>query len=188
MSSAWHCEYHGDVAPLHVLAPVGDSTVATVAARSAVPLWMPLPPPVGWTLGGIASAGDDRRTVATATAWSGPSPVGGLADLVVVAEEPGVGLGARLAGLPHVDAGDCVSGPPVEHVDVRGRPVALWPCPGTPADRIALVGEADAAWLWTVLWPAPAEALFAERLLLADARERSAPYQPGAASSRLLAS
>ncbi|MGH3743941.1 MAG: DUF6758 family protein, partial [Mycobacteriales bacterium] len=99
-----------------------------------------------------------------------------------------VGLGARMAGLPHVDAGDCVSGAPVEHVEVRGRPVALWPCPGPPDDRIALVGEADAAWLWIVLWPATAEALFAERLLLTDARERSAPYQPGAASPRLLAS
>lgn len=188
MSSAWHCAHHGDVAPLHVVAPVGERTVDAVAAQARVPLWMLLPPPVGWTLGGVARAGDDRGTVATAAAWSGPSPVGGPADLVVVAEEPGVGLGARLAGLPHVDAGDCVVGAPVERVEARGRPVALWACTGTPDDRIALVGEADAAWLWLVVWPAAAEALFAERLVLTDARERAVPYQPGAASPRLLAS
>lgn len=48
---------------------------------------------------GGASAGDERTGArATAVALAGPSPLGGPADLVLVAEEPGVGLGARLAG------------------------------------------------------------------------------------------
>lgn len=185
MSSAWICDHHGEVAPLTVIAPLGAQTIATVARRSAVPLWQLAPAPLGWTLGGIAVAGDERATVGVTLGWSGPAPLGGGADLLVVAEEPGVGLGARFAGLPHVDAGECVAGAPCDHVTVGGHPVPLWECTGVPADRTALVGEADGGWLWMVFWPAVADAVLAERLELADARDRAIPCQRGAATPHL---
>lgn len=165
-----------------VIAPLGEHTVATTAARSRVPVWQLSPAPVSWTLGGLAVAGDERATTGVALGWSGPSPLGGGADLVLIAEEPGVGLGARYAGLPHVDAGECVVGPPCDRVEIAGHPVPLWECDEAPADRTALVGEADGGWLWVIFRPAAADALLAERLALADARDRALPYQRGAAS------
>ena len=92
--------------PLHVPEHIGAEIVASVVERitagrptgRALPLWCPWPLPPGWTLTGVAWAGDDRTGVrATAVACSGPAPLGGgPADLVFVAEEPGVGLGTRL--------------------------------------------------------------------------------------------
>ncbi len=186
-ADGWECVQHGDVAPLRTVAPLQESTMQAVAGDSRVPLWQLVPPPVGWTVGGIAYAGEDQATVATAVAWAGPSPLGGDADLLVVAEEPGVGLGARHAGIDGLDVGDWIGGRPFEHVEIGGRPVALWACEDVPAGRTALVGEAEGAWLWLVFWPAGAETLLAEGLVLADARQRLVPQQPGAASQRLLA-
>ncbi|MDP9435013.1 MAG: hypothetical protein M3P93_07385, partial [Actinomycetota bacterium] len=57
MSSAWECDRHGAVAPLRVLPRVGPEHLRQVAARSAVPVWTPLPLPVGWTVTGLATAG-----------------------------------------------------------------------------------------------------------------------------------
>jgi hypothetical protein len=185
MSSAWRCEHHGEVSPVRVVAPLQDGTVAAIAHGSRVPVWQLAAPPPAWTLGGVAVAGDERATTAVALGWNGPSPLGGSADLVIVAEEPGVGLGAHYAGLPGLDAGDCAQGAPDEHVELRGHPVALWCCAEAPTDRLAFVGEADGAWLWLVLWPSSADALLAERLVLADARERQIPQQRGAAHRRL---
>ena len=89
MSSDWECERHGAVQPLHVLPRVSGEVLAQAAARSAVPVWCPIPLLPGWTVSGLALAGDDRSgTRASAVALSGPSPLGGPADLVLVAEEP----------------------------------------------------------------------------------------------------
>ncbi len=181
------CEDHGAVAALRTYAPLNDAAFQAVTAPGGVPVWQLSPLPYGWSVGGMAVAGPPDEPVGLALAWSGPSPLGDdEADLIVVAEEPGVGLGARYAGLPGLDAGDCVTGAPDEHVEVRGHPVALWCCPQAPPDRTVLVGEADGAWLWLVLWPADAEALLLEHLLLADARERLVPQQRGEPSRHLL--
>lgn len=186
MDSSWRCERDGAVDPLHVAAPVRLAALRTVAEHSAVPVWLPLPPPVGWTLTGLAHAGDERTGArAAAVAMTGPSPLGGPADLVVLAEEPGVGLGARYAGLPGLDAGTCVDGPPYARVEALGHPVALWACAEAPADRAVFVGEAEARWLWLVLWPAAAGTLLLEHLLLIDVRERPVDVLLGAASTRL---
>ena len=77
-----------------------------VAAQSAVPIWVPWPLPAGWLVTGLAWAGDDPgRLRAVAVACTGPNPLGGTGDMVLVAEEPGVGLGARYAGIPGPDPG-----------------------------------------------------------------------------------
>src|SRR5262249_24102812 len=75
--------------------------------REAVPVWCPWPLPRGWTVTGIAWAGDERTGPrATALCLSGPAPLGeGPADAVFVAEEPGGGLGPPPAGSPGPDRG-----------------------------------------------------------------------------------
>jgi hypothetical protein len=188
LSSSWLCDHDGEVDPFHVIAPPGVESLPRLAKRVALPLWVLDPMPVGWTLGGVAHAGDDRTGArATVTGWCGPSPAGGVADLLLVAEEPGVGVGARYAGRRGIDAGECATGQPYAHVRVHGRPVALWHCAETPEDRVALVGEADGWWLWAVLWPALADLLLLEKLSLRDARHEVCRPQVGAACLRLTA-
>ena len=108
-SSAWRCDWHGEVQPLlpafspskgrpgraaaHV--PAGNRRRAGLAALAASGRLAG---------GGLRRAGDERTGVrACAVALTGPNPLGGPADMVVVAEEPGIGLGAALAGLDSVD-------------------------------------------------------------------------------------
>jgi hypothetical protein len=123
--------------------------------------------PVHWTVGGVGWAGDDRTGArATALAMAGPSPVGGPADMVLVAESPGTGLGARFAGIAGPDP-DQLDTLPEAKVEAAGHPTALWPV-RSPPDRAAFVGEAGGVWLWVLLWPADAALLLLEHLVLAD--------------------
>lgn len=185
MSSDWVCERHGPVPPLHVRPAVGPEHLHDVAGSARVPVWTPQPMPSRWLLSGLATAGDERTGVrATAVACSGPSPLGGPADLLLVAEEPGVGLGARYAGAT-VDAGYCAQGAPDAKVYAAGHPTALWRCPSAP-DRVALVGEALGVWLWVILWPPAAELMLVEHVLLNDLRDGQHPLpEVGALTGRL---
>ncbi len=125
--------------------------------------------PVHWFGSGVAWAGDERTGPrATAFAAGGPSPLGGPAEMVIIAEEPGTGLGARLAGLPGTDP-ERIGDKPEEKIEAAGHPTALWPvlC---PPDRAVFVGEACGVWLWVVLWPADAATLLLEHLVLWDLR------------------
>lgn len=191
MHSDWRCADCGPVPPLHVAEHIGPEIVASAIARIAgspaddaqppLPLWCPWPLPPGWTMTGVGWAGDDRMGVrATAVACSGPSPLGGgPADLVFVAEEPGVGLGMRFAGIPGPDPGDLlvdrldVPGPGhPEHVAhakimVAGHPTPLWSVK-SPTDRSAYAGEARGMWLYAVIWPSSAGCLLAEDVVLHD--------------------
>lgn len=173
MSSGWQCEVHGAVAPLRVLPRVSAEALRQVALRSAVPVWCPLPPPLGWTVTGLASVGDERRgPLAVAVALSGPNPLGGPADLVLVAEEPGTGLGARYAGTAALDPGDVLAGAPEAKVEAGGHDTPLWRSGSTP-DRVAFVGEAGGVWLWAVLWPPSAELVLLEHVVLHDLRSEA---------------
>ena len=173
MSSEWECTVHGAVAPYTVVPRASGEGARQLATRSQVPVWSPLPLLPGWTLAGLASAGDAKHgPCATAVAFGGPSPVGGPADLVLVAEAPGTGLGARLAGVDGPDAGDLVQRAPDAKVVAAGHPTPLW---GVPAadDRVAFVGEALGVWLWAVLWPPAAELVLLEHVELHDLRHAS---------------
>ena len=154
-SSAWRCDAHGDVLPLTAYRPSSES-LDLVRRQSAVPLWVLWPLPPGWLVTGFAQVGDDRSGGrAGVVALSGPSVSHGPADLLLVAEEPGVGLGAAYGGLGGPDPGDGVgSGPPNAKIDSDGRPTPLWLVAGGPADRATYVGEARGDWLWLVAWPA----------------------------------
>lgn len=191
MSSQWQCERHGGVLPLHVLPRLGVDVVASVVAGAKVPLWAPIPLLPGWTATGLALVGDDRSgSCATAFALSGPSPLGGPADLVLVAEEPGIGLGAHYAGVADVDPGAVViDGPPEAKVEAAGHPTALWRA-ASAEDRVAFVGEALGVWLWAVLWPPAAELVLLEHVVLHDLRHEAhagLDLPLGAPSTRLAA-
>ncbi len=189
MSSDWACDQHGAVTPYHRAAmPLSTEALAQVASRSAVPLWAPLPLLPGWSVTGLGWCGDERRqSSAAAVALMGPSPLGGPADLVLVAEEPGSGLGARIAGFEGSDPGACVVDAPDAKITVAGHPTALWRCQGSP-DRMAFVGEALGVWLWAVLWPPAAELVLLEHVELHDLRHEAhagLDLPIGAATTRL---
>jgi hypothetical protein len=171
-SSSWECPRHGTVHPYSVLTHLGTDAIDHVVARAKVPLWMPHAMPYGWVCSGIGYAGDERTgAIATATCMSGPSPLGGAADLVVVAEEPGVGLGARHGGMAESDPGDRIDGgAPHAKVNAASHPTALWSVPG-PDDRAVFVGEAKGLWLWAVLWPASAGVVMYDEVSLTDLRD-----------------
>nr|WP_222851232.1 DUF6758 family protein [Phytoactinopolyspora mesophila] len=125
----------------------------------------------GWVVGAVAHAGDDASGVrGTAVALSGPNPFGGAADLVLVAEEQGVGLGAGYAGVKSVDPGEAVQAEPHARVDVNGRHAPLWCVDGHP-DRAVYAGQSAGHWLWMILYPQTAGALLLEDLVLEDLRD-----------------
>lgn len=170
-SSAWSCAVHGEVSPLLPTRRPCREALEVLRPRARVPIWVPWPLPAGWLVTGFADVGDERSgAVAVAVGLSGPSPVGGPADLLVVAEEPGVGLGSSYAGLPGPDPGHEVGrSAPNAKVEVAGHPVAMWAVGSDAA--AAYAGEALANWLWAILWPASAGVLMLEGLNLCDLRE-----------------
>ncbi|PZS35530.1 MAG: hypothetical protein DLM59_02895 [Pseudonocardiales bacterium] len=173
MSSEWRCELHGAVHPYYVAATVGPAALEHLTRHAAVPLWCPLPLLPGWTVTGAAHAGDERTGArATALACAGPAPLGGVADLLLVAEEPGVGLGAHYAGLHGPDAGREFTSVPDTKILVAGHPTPLWSVPAGD-ERCAFVGEAGGLWLWAVLWPLDAGYVFIEHVELHDLREHA---------------
>lgn len=169
-SSEWECAVHGGVLPYRVVPGPHAAGVHQVLTAPGVPVWLPRPLPVGWLVTGLATVGDERSGArASALALCGPNPAGGAADVVIVAEELGVGLGARLAGLAGPDPGDLGTRPDAR-VRAAHHPTPLWDLP-TGSDRDALCGEARGLWLWMVFWPARASLLLEEDLLLIDARD-----------------
>jgi len=192
-SDGWTCPVHGRVSPLRPPVVGSDDVLRQVGATSGVPLWMPWPLPAGWLVSGVRTAGDDHSgTVATVLACSGPNPLpfGGVvdrqADLLLVAESPGVGLGAHLAGLNDVDPGAAVGvGSPHLKLTADGHDTPLWTLPVD--GLVAYVGEASGVWLWALVWPQSAGAVLLETFELVDLRDPGhlldVPY--GALSPRL---
>lgn len=186
-SSAWHCGVHGEVYPLRPAYRPSRDGMAGLLRLAAVPALVPWPLPAGWLVTGFATAGDERTGArACAVALSGPNPAGGPGDLVVVAEEPGVGLGAGLAGLDGPDPGDAFAVTrPHALARFEGHDVPLWHV--AVPDRAVYAGELKGDWLWLVLWPPDSGLLLAEAIVLRDLRD---PWQEldlpfGAPSPRL---
>jgi hypothetical protein len=179
-SSAWECARHGPVDPYTVMEHSGADALAHVVARARVPVWLPHPAPAGWLCSGVGFAGDERTGArATVTAMCGPGPLGGAADLLVVAEEPGVGLGARHAGLSEPDPGDAVGrGQPDARILAAGHLTPMWSVP-SDENRAVFVGEAKAAWLWLLVWPAAAGVQVYDDTVLADLCEKPIDLEPG---------
>ena len=139
--------------------------------QTKVPIWLPWPLPTGWLVSGFTGAGDDRTgTRGSALALSGPNPLGGPAEMLIIAEEPGVGLGAGLAGLPGIDPGDgFAASQPHATVKVAHHEAPLWLVESH--GKAIFVGEVAARWVWLVLWPDTAGTLLVEPLPLRDLRD-----------------
>jgi hypothetical protein len=176
MSSDWRCDVCGLVPPLHVAKHISREIVESTAGHVAgLPIWYPWPLPANWMVTGIGWAGDERGgTDATVLACSGPAPLtGGPADVVFLAEKPGVGLGNRFAGLAGQDPGPYLKDALERHseapakVKAAGWPTPMWTVP-TRDDRSAYVGEAAGVWLYVISWPAAAGYLLAEDVALQD--------------------
>lgn len=160
--------------PLQVFAP--DAQVLTEHAQLlGLSLWIPWPLPSGWQVAGHGYVGEPVDAAATVLACRGPHPLGSeaeVADLLVVAEEPGTGLGSALAGTSSADPGpDVGRGSPHIKTSVGGRPTSLWWVPSAAPDRAVYAGEAAGRWLWLVLHPDSAGVLVAEGMQLADVRD-----------------
>jgi hypothetical protein len=186
-SSAWRCDQHGEIYPLTPARRPSAEGLIHIRDNAAVPVLLPWPLPHGWLVSGFAGAGDERTGMcAVAIALSGPHPLGGPADLVVVVEEPGVGLGAGLAGLRGPDPGEgFAAGQPHATVGLDHHDVPLWL---VECDHTAVfAGEAEGSWVWVLLWPDTAGVLLVEPLPLRDLRdgqqELDVPF--GALSTRL---
>jgi hypothetical protein len=121
-----------------------------------------------------------------AVALSGPNPVGGPADLLLVAEEPGVGLGAGLAGLTGPDPGDgFTAGIPHASVRIANHEAPLWL---VESDGTAVfAGEVAGGWVWAVFWPDSAGVMLVESLSLRDLRDTEQQWDVpfGAMTTRL---
>ncbi len=169
--SSWRCQLHGPVAPVMPFPQPGPDWARHLAARVGLPMWVPWPLPRGWVITALLSAGDAVAGFkATATALSGPNPLGGPGELLLVAEEPQVGLGARHAGLDQADPGAVVERPPITKLTVQGRPMPLW-CVDAAKEKAVYVGETYGLWLWLVFAPDTAGSLLLEDLRLADLRD-----------------
>ncbi|MDH2429846.1 DUF6758 family protein [Sphaerisporangium sp. TRM90804] len=187
-STEWRCGVHGAVLPFTSRGPSSE-TLDLLRADSRVPFWLPWPLPTGWLVTGFGDVRDSGAGVhAGVVALSGPSVTYGPADLLIVAEEPGVGLGAAFAGIDGPDPGPGFdAGPPNAKAEAVGHPTALWWVESLP-DRAVYVGEAMGHWLWMIAWPAEAGCMVALtelslRDLTDDEQEFDLPY--GAVCPRL---
>lgn len=174
----WSCQDHGGIVPLWRPAKAGYEDFVAYLERSApMPALVPWPLGAGWTVTDFGCV--VRRPEAARAGFvscAGPSAPDGVVDLTVVSEEPGVGLGARVAGATRTDPGaDIGEGPPHVKVRVDDHPVSLWSVStsdsDTSFDRSVFAGEAQGRWLWLVLRPAAAALMLNDELGLFDLAE-----------------
>lgn len=170
----WSCPEHGSVAPLwRTDAASYDSFVEHLGRTRTFPTYLPWPISPGWHVTDVAAVGDEDSCRASLTCSSGTSELDGPVDVLVVAEEPGTGLGARVAGIRHPDPGPEVGqGSPTARVRIGSQAVPLWPVSISIGagewDRSVVAGEAAGRWLWLVLRPASAVLLLHDDWILRD--------------------
>jgi hypothetical protein len=114
------------------------------------------------------------------TCTTGTSELDGPVDVLVVAEEPGTGLGARCARTPHADPGAEIHGrQPTARVRIGSQTVNLWDVSTSATDgefdRSVVAGEAGGRWLWMVLRPASALLLLRDDWILRDVSDVGPP-------------
>ena len=178
VGDGWSCPEHGEVTPLwRPPAASYDAFADHLRASPGFPTLVPWPVPPGWSVTDFAVVGESPRpTSATMIACSGTSELDGPVDLIVVSEEAGVGLGARIAGTRHVDPGDEISaGKPILKVHLDNQAVPLWAISTSSGaaewDRSVVAGEAAGRWLWLVFRPASALLLLRDDWILRDLSE-----------------
>ncbi|HZP14429.1 MAG TPA: DUF6758 family protein [Nocardioides sp.] len=159
------CPEHGVISPVwRAEAASYDGFVDHLALAGTMPTLLPWPLGTEWNVGDFAVVPE----VATLTAVRGPTD-GGDVDLTLVVEQPGTGLGARVAGTSD-PAEDLAYTPAHARVRIAGQAVSLWALDtgGTELDRTVLVGEHGGRWLWLILRPASALLLMGREWHLRD--------------------
>src|SRR5665811_181949 len=102
----------------------------------------------GWSVTDFGFVGHPEHDArASLSSCAGASDLDGVVELSVVAEEPGVGLGSRCAGIERTDPGaEIGEGPPHAKVRVDGHPISLWSVSTSESDgafdRSVFAGEA----------------------------------------------
>jgi hypothetical protein len=186
-SSGWRCEQHGDVPPLRQVRSLSPEGLAGLLRNVVVPVMLPWPLPSGWLVTGFAAAGDERTgSRGCAVALSGPNPVGGPGELLLISEEIGVGMGAHCAGLEGPDPGDGLATRlPNAQVQFGNHEFPLWHVEAP--DCAAFAGEVLGSWLWILLWPDTAGTMLLETMPLRDLRDPGQDFDLpfGARSPRL---
>jgi hypothetical protein len=169
VSGEWLCARHGVVEPLHPAVPADTHHLVDIASSTAVPLWLAWPLPRDWTVTGVRRTGGTGPGRAVAISYSGPGITARLAELIIVSEEPGTGLGAAYAGLRDPDPGPELAHAPYDtKVTASGQRTPLWSVPAE--DCTAYVGEAAGCWLWALVWPVEEFLVVHDDLQLVDAR------------------
>ena len=180
--NAWQCLVHGPVPPLwSPEAPDYDTLIEHLERAGDLPTWLPWPLGAGGAVTDFGTVAGPSASFATCTFMS---EIEGLVEITVVTEEPGVGLGARCAGVPDWHPSPELRLRPREAtVRIDGHPIALWsvsttpdsapapddsPAGADPLDRSVFVGEAGGRWLWVVMRPASAALLLLDDWSLQD--------------------
>lgn len=193
-AEGWDCLDHGPVDPLWRPQEVSYESFADhLRASAALPTLLPWPMSPGWTVTDFACVGaEPDQATATMTCCSGPSALDGPVDVMVITEEAGVGLGARIAVTADPDPGAHVGhAPPAVRVRIERQVVPLWPVStiatdgptdgvtdgvtdggtGGEWDRSVVAGEANGRWIWIILRPASAVLLLRDDWILRDAAQ-----------------
>lgn len=170
MHENYECPRHGAVTPLHPPLLPGPESLGRLAADSDVPFWLPWPLPASWLFAGLQLVGGGRQPIeGVVIGLTGHGMTEGPSDVVIVAERPGTGLGARWAGAAEPDPDLTMTRPSTTKAKAAGWQTPLWnlEAPG----RAAFVGQAGGCWLWLVAWPDTAWPVLDENLKLIDLRD-----------------
>jgi hypothetical protein len=169
------CPVHGSLPPLWRPDDVSyDEFAEHLRLAADFPTYLPWPMSPGWAVTDFGVVTDEVRGArASVTCVSGTSELDGPVDVFVVAEEAGVGLGARVASIVGDDPGHEIGdGPAMVRVRIASQQVPLWTVStsGSDADfdRSVFAGEASGRWLWIVLRPASAMLLLRDDWILRD--------------------
>ena len=104
--AAWTCPLH-EAVELPCWRPVEvtyEAFAEHLVLSRALPTWLTWPLPPGWGVADFGCVGAEGEPAhATFATCQGLTPADGGVALTVVTEEPGVGLGAFLAGATYTD-------------------------------------------------------------------------------------
>ena len=176
------CPTHDRGVPLWRTAdPSYESFAEHLVLSRPLPTWLPWPLPDGWQISDFGCVGNEGGTpLAAFASCSGTSALDGPVELVVVTEEPGVGLGARVGDVVHTDPGAEVgTGPAAMRLRFAEATLPVWTVStaedGEALDRAVVAGEAAGRWLWVVVRPASALLLLRDVGPLTDLSELGPP-------------
>ncbi|NYG60480.1 hypothetical protein BJ980_003403 [Nocardioides daedukensis] len=175
------CPTHGEVAPLwRPRVASYDALAEHLAHADGFPTYLPWPMAADWRVtdfGVVRGSNGPRATMSAVAGWTDAD---GPVELLVVSEEAGTGLGARVARTVHSDPGSTIQADrPAVRIRLDSQQVPLWAIPTDDAheamETSVLAGEAHGRWLWLVVRPASAVMVLHKDWLLADVSGIGAP-------------